>query len=283
MKLEYKVIILSVMVGVLFIAAEMISAYFAADLGTGRVIETLGFLFEPLTDDHIYFIYAVILLICLVFGLSLSILIRQIRKERGVSKQTTIEKNMILDFVPEIVIYINENHKVKWVSRSLYRRSGLSESDVVNKSIFDLAKQLFPIEMIEPMYAEFIEKKEITVELKSFKNTYWQLFSNAIKNERNRITGYVFLAIDITETKKNEEFLRRSYEQLESNIEQFAIMADNIRNPLSGIVLLAETSQDQKAAEKIVKECENIEEVIADLDAGWSNSEAIRNFLKKHL
>lgn len=283
MKLEYKVIILSVMVGVLFIAAELLSRFFAAGPETGSASDALGFLFEPLTTDQGLFFNLVILLLCFVFGVLLARLINQVLKAKGVAKQTDIEKNMILDFVPEIVIFMTNECNIVWASRSFYTETGLYESDIVGKSIVDMGKILFPAMSAEAMFSEFLEKKEVASELKSFKNKYWQILSNAARDEDGDVTGYVLLAIDITSTKRDEEMKRISYERLEANIQQFATVVDNIRNPLSSVVLLAETSADQNAAKEILKQCDDIEEVIAKLDAGWNDSEEIRNFLKKHL
>ncbi|MDV0445798.1 hypothetical protein MmiAt1_13940 [Methanimicrococcus sp. At1] len=283
MKLEYKVIILSVMVGVLFILAEALSRFFASDVETDNIRDALGFLFEPLTTDQGIFFNIVILLLCFVFGVLLARLINQVLKAKGVAKQTDIEKNMILDFVPEIVIYMTNDYKIMWASRSFYTETDLDESDVVGKPITVLGKILFPTDSINTMYAEFLDEKEISAEIKSFKNKYWQIISNASRDDNGEVTGYVLLAIDITVSKLDEEMKRISYERLENNIEQFATVIDNIRNPLSIVVLSAETSSDQETSKKIIAECDEIEEVIAKLDEGWANSEEIRNFLKKHL
>ena len=42
--------------------------------------------------------------------------------------------------------------------------------------------------------------------------------------------------IDITDKKQNETVKRKALEQIEKNIEQFAILGDHIRNPLAVIV-----------------------------------------------
>lgn len=283
MKLEYKVIILSVFVGLLFILAELVSNFMAADHEVSGISEALDFLFEPLTTDQGLFFNLIILLLCFVFGVLLARLINQVLKAKGVARQTDIEKNMILESVPEIVIYITNEFKVKWASNSFYKETGFREDDVVDKYIIDLGKNLFSEEKVNLVFAMFMDKKEIAVEMKSIKNKYWQVISNAAVDENGQATGYVLLAIDITANKYEEEMKRLSYERLENNIEQFATVIDNIRNPLSSVVLLAETSEDREAAEKIIKECDEIEEVIARLDEGWANSEEIRNFLKKHL
>lgn len=283
MKLEYKVVILSVMVGVLFILAEMFSRLLSSGPETRSTAEALTFLFEPLTTDQGLFFNLVILLLCFVFGILLARLISQVLKAKDVARQKDIEKNMILEFVPEIVIYINNDYRIKWASRSLYTETGMTESEVVGQIIDNTTGKLFSQEQVNAYLDEFKINKTIDVEIQSRKGKYWQVLSNTAKDENGNVTGYVLLAIDITENKRDEEMKRRSYEQLESNIEQFATVIDNIRNPLSGIVLLSEMSADQKTAGQVVEQCDEIEEVISKLDEGWAKSEDIRDFLKKHL
>ena len=283
MKLEYKVIILSVAVGVLFILAEILSKFAMMNPGTGNSSNATDLLFEPLTMDQNVYIYFSILLLCLIFGLMLARMVNQILKEKKTSKQKDIEKDMILDFVPEIVIYVDKGYRIKWASRSLYTETGLSKKDIVDKYFDDIALNLFDLKIIAEGIENFKANRIIDIEVSSRKGKYWQILSNPSKDENGNETGHVFLAIDITKNKRDEEMKRRSYEQLESNIEQFATVIDNIRNPLSSIVLLADVSDDKKTADQIIQQCDDIEEVISKLDEGWAKSEDIRNFLKKHL
>ncbi|RLI75576.1 hypothetical protein DRO97_02985, partial [Archaeoglobales archaeon] len=54
-----------------------------------------------------------------------------------------------------------------------------------------------------------------------------------------------------------DESKRKAYEQIEKNIEQFAILVDHIRNPLAAIMALAELEVENKeTAEKIIKQVE---------------------------
>ncbi|WP_290623331.1 PAS domain S-box protein [Archaeoglobus sp. UBA231] len=79
---------------------------------------------------------------------------------------------------------------------------------------------------------------------------------------------------------EEEKFL--AYTQIERNIEQFAILVDQIRNPLAAASLIAEVEiEDEKTKEKILFQLKRIEEVIKKLDRGWLESENVRDFLRK--
>ncbi|MDR2944813.1 MAG: PAS domain-containing protein [Methanosarcinales archaeon] len=281
MKLKYEIIILSTLVGVLFIAAELLSRFFTGD-PTGNVFESLSFLFEPLLSGDELYQYLIILLFCLAFGVILARLMSHTLKVKEAVAQISLEKNMILDFTPEIIIYMTNEYIIEWVSRSIFTETGLGESEIIGKSMMNLIKKFFSEEAVNKILIDHLETDRFDFEVKSLKGKYWRINSNVARNKAGDIVGHVLLAIDITENKQNEEIKQTYYKHLESNIEQFATAIDNIRNPLSSIVLLAEISDDQKTAQKIVTQCGSIEERIAVLDENWKNTEEIRNFLKKY-
>jgi PAS domain S-box-containing protein len=75
------------------------------------------------------------------------------------------------------------------------------------------------------------------------------------------------------------EMRKRAFEQIEKNIEEFAILVDHIRNPLAIIHGIAETKVDDKDRIIIFNQIEKILETIKRLDEGWLESEDIRKFL----
>jgi PAS fold. len=282
MKLKYKIVILSVMVGVVFIFTELLSTYLITGPYADKLEGSLRFFFEPMTTDKQLFFYLVLLLICFIFGLMLARMIEKVLKANVTVKQTDNEKNLILDFIPEIIIYVNKNYRVKWASRALYIEMNLSKKEVVDRFIDDITLDLFAQEKVIEKFNELKSMKSMYIELKGKNGKHWQVYSNPVMDENGKDNGFVFLAIDITRSKHDEEMKRRSYEQLENNIEKFATVVDSIRNPLSSIILLAEMSIDKEIAEEIIHQSNEIEASIADLDEGWSKSENIQRFLKKH-
>ena len=86
---------------------------------------------------------------------------------------------------------------------------------------------------------------------------------------------------EIFQRKLIEVQKREAYEQIEKNIEQFAILGDHIRNPLAVIVGLADLSEGT-AAEKIMEQAKMIDGIIDQLDRGWIESEKVREFLRRY-
>ena len=73
----------------------------------------------------------------------------------------------------------------------------------------------------------------------------------------------------------------KAFSQIERNMEQFAILNDEIRNPLQAIVGLAEL-EGGDLAEKIFAQAKEIDGIIKKLDLGYMESQKIREFLRKH-
>ena len=86
---------------------------------------------------------------------------------------------------------------------------------------------------------------------------------------------------EIFQRKLIEAQKREAYEQIEKNIEQFAILGDHIRNPLAVIVGLADLTEGE-ASGKILEQAKVIDGIIDQLDRGWIESEKVREFLRKY-
>ena len=110
----------------------------------------------------------------------------------------------------------------------------------------------------------------------------WQQWNNrAFFDESGKVTEYQSVGRDITERKEIEQLQRESYQQIEKNLHQFAILNDHIRNPLSVIVLLTEMDAGSHC-QQILEKSKEIDRIINQLDRGWLESEKIHQFLKKY-
>jgi len=88
-------------------------------------------------------------------------------------------------------------------------------------------------------------------------------------------------ARDIRERKMMEELKRGAFTQIDKNIEQFAILNDQIRNPLTLLMIYAE-EMDSPDGEKILEQINRIDQLVDRLDRGLLESEKVRRFLRKY-
>jgi PAS domain S-box-containing protein len=122
----------------------------------------------------------------------------------------------------------------------------------------------------------------ISVDLKGESKGIIRIYSNLGEREKELLLtmakdiAYAIRVIQIDEIK------RQAYEQINHNIEQFAILVDEVRNPLTVILSLAELKVDNKeVAGEIIEQVERIEELCEKLESGWLESEKVRQFLRK--
>ena len=125
---------------------------------------------------------------------------------------------------------------------------------------------------------EITDRKKAEAELEEYRSHLEDLVS-ARTAELSRTNEQ--LREEILARRLYEEQKRKAFEQIEKNIEQFAILGDHIRNPLTVIVGLSDLIQDP-AARKIQDQAKIINGIIDQLDQGWIESEKVREFLRKY-
>ena len=87
---------------------------------------------------------------------------------------------------------------------------------------------------------------------------------------------------DVTDSWLEVEKRRKAFMQIDRNIEYFATLIDEIRNPASAILHHAETCP-RNCSDIIVKQTEKIESIVSRLEKGWLESEKVRAFLKRDI
>ncbi|WP_292423457.1 PAS domain-containing protein [Methanoregula sp.] len=107
------------------------------------------------------------------------------------------------------------------------------------------------------------------------------LWINLVKNEKDNPVCIMASFIDITDRKQMEAVKRSALEQIEKNIEQFAILGDHIRNPLAVIVGLSSLAPGD-ITDKIILQAREIDRIVTQLDQGWIESEKVREFIKRY-
>jgi glucose-6-phosphate-specific signal transduction histidine kinase len=81
--------------------------------------------------------------------------------------------------------------------------------------------------------------------------------------------------------KQVEQLKREAFQQIEHNMEQNAILNDQIRNPLQAI-MLDTTMVDEKTKALVTEQVKTIEKILDKLDEGVLESENVRKFLRKY-
>ncbi|MBC7107220.1 MAG: PAS domain S-box protein [Methanomassiliicoccales archaeon] len=104
-----------------------------------------------------------------------------------------------------------------------------------------------------------------------------------VSDEKGNITNAVIAHIDETEKIAEENLKKRAYQQIEKNMEQFAVVLDEIRNPLSVIIGLLESSGNEEITSKVLSQAGRIEKILDRLEKEWVATEEMRKFIEKTL
>ncbi len=83
------------------------------------------------------------------------------------------------------------------------------------------------------------------------------------------------------ELQMSQMKIKQSLEQIQKNIEQYGFLIDSIRNPIA--VILAYLELDTlESTEPIIKQLEEVEKILKQIDHEWIVSETIKEFLRKY-
>ena len=94
-------------------------------------------------------------------------------------------------------------------------------------------------------------------------------------------TAMLVVARDISEELRLEEEQEKSLEQIRQNMEQFAILNDQIRNPVQVIIGLADM-EGGAVGGQIIDQAYEIDEIVRQLDAGWLESAKVTSYLRRY-
>jgi|Deesub1362A_J573_1020465.scaffolds.fasta_scaffold00341_22 two-component system response regulator len=228
---------------------------------------------------------------------------RLLKVINGINKLMVYEKDpkVLLDKACKLLFSLRDYYSV-WI--------GLKKEKDVELVSYCGGSGLHPEKLKDPRCIWFAERKarmvKLTPEMRknicpyhsSHKDLYCMIFPMIVEDS---VIGFIIihsqrkvpvgegqllqtLANDLAfalRANESEKAKIRAYRQIEENIENYAILVDQIRNNLSIISGIAELKvEDEEAREILLKEVTRIEEVIKRLDKGWLGSEKIRKFLK---
>nr|WP_319537847.1 response regulator [uncultured Methanospirillum sp.] len=156
---------------------------------------------------------------------------------------------------------------------------------VIGSSISDYISSPFVEEIVQEIHnvIQLNEKRHVQGQLIIKDQEMWidstLIPLNQDCSDRSQI---LWIANDITDSvrlqnKLNEEGII----QIEKNMEQFQILNDEIRNPLS-IIATCVSLDEPPSGPQILKAVKRIDDIVTQLDKGWIISNKVRTFLLRH-
>jgi PAS domain S-box-containing protein len=163
------------------------------------------------------------------------------------------------------------------------RKLEYSRDELLNITLDKIVKDLTEKEITE-YFKEIMEKKTLKFErrLVTKKGETFPVEINAAPFLLKGEITVLLTARDITERVEDEKLIKQAFTRIEQNIEDFEILVDKIRNPLTAIIGYSELS-DSLHTSIIVEEAIKIDEITKQISENWIASEKFREILRKHL
>lgn len=189
-----------------------------------------------------------------------------------------------IDAMTDGIFLVDQDHRIILVNSTFERwlaHIGKTES-VIGKDM-ESALPCFTASSLSAIEGVFCagESMVTTTQFQTRGRSYFFETSHIPVFEDGGVVKVMTIMRDITRAKMMEEEKRLAYEQIEKNIEQFAILGDHLRNPVQVIVGLADL-EGGPFAQKIHQQTAEIDRTITQLDRGWIESEKIRDFIRKY-
>lgn len=182
----------------------------------------------------------------------------------------------ILSSAP-IGINLVQNRIMKWSNFAMIEITGYPENELVGNN----TRFLYVSEEDYEIFGKIVQEKKNEV---TKYETQWITKDNRLIdvliltraiNPYDVSKGFITIVSDITKAKMSQR-------QLDENLEYFAHLVDQIRNPLAIISGFTQVEiESERMKERLLKQVDRIEELIKQLDQGWMDTEETRRFLKK--
>jgi PAS domain S-box-containing protein len=191
-------------------------------------------------------------------------------------------KNLVAN-INDVIFATDQSGVLTYVSPVSERVFGISPTDAVGRHFSDY---IHPEEREEATrrFSEALVKGPVGIETRLMVTgdmIKYVRISSRLVSTNGVVTGFTGIITDLTERRQLEELKIRAFHQIEKNLGQMAVLNDQIRNPLSVIVLLAGAAGCREG-QKIIDQAMEIDALVKKLDQGWAESAKVREFLKKH-
>ena len=203
--------------------------------------------------------------------------------DRKKAEEALLIKDHAISSSINAIAILDLDFNIQYVNRSLMRMMEYNhEQDLIKKP----SSQFFGSDLVFDEIRETIPKKGSwfgeTSLIKNNKSPFFVLIGiHLVKDETGKPICIMASFIDITDRKQMELVKREALEQIERNIEQFAILGDHIRNPLAVIMGLSSLAPGE-ISDKIILQAREIDRIVTQLDRGWVESEKVREFIKRY-
>ncbi|NMB78505.1 MAG: PAS domain S-box protein [Methanomicrobiales archaeon] len=199
-------------------------------------------------------------------------------------RQNEEKYRRIVETANEGIVVMDQHHRITFVNRRFCDLLGYPENEILGR---DITMAMHPDELPDHeirMQNRRNGKKESYERclVKKDGSTCWVLISvTPVMDPGGAFEGSFAMLTDITRRHTFEKVRQEAVEQVEKNIEQLAILGEHLRDPLTAI--LAKTpDMPPETADLVTSQVREINDILAQIDKGWIESEKVRSYLRKY-
>jgi PAS domain S-box-containing protein len=199
----------------------------------------------------------------------------------------------LLDFSSDLVAVIGKDQKIVQVNSNFLSLIDMQREEIIGRGLEDVLHPVTAEVEFHTLVSQALGGEEVGEEICILKNENELYFDMKIIPTAfaDGSPGITLVLEDITEQRQSVHALiesegkyRQLVEQISdllTNVEQYAVLNDQIRDPLQAIVGYAEY-QDSELTEKIYTQAKEIDGILTQLDIGRVEADNIRKFLQRH-
>jgi PAS domain-containing protein len=210
--------------------------------------------------------------------------ISEVKKSERILRESEIQHRTTLNAIRDGVVVVNKDMEIVISNKSFEDiiSDNASCDLIAGKKLSDVAPYLTGKLGLEYRYIfQSGESLDTIIKVHNDRNLkYYEVIKTPVFDE-DEVIQVVTIIRDRTKNHHLEELKKEAFFQIEKNMEQFAILNDYIRNPLQAIIGLADLHGGDMGS-KIISQALEINSIVTRLDAGWIESEKVRDMLSKH-
>ncbi len=200
-------------------------------------------------------------------------------------KTSELRYRTIAESSDNLIAIIDRDGKFEYINNAGLALLQTVPERLIGYSLSDTVSSPFVVELLQEMNTvnQVHEKRHIQGQLIINDQEIWITSTLIPLNPHVKDHSQIlWIAYDITDSvrlqnKLNEEGII----QIEKNMEQFQILNDEIRNPLS-IIATCVSLDEPPSGPQILKAVKRIDDIVTQLDKGWIISNKVRSFLMRH-
>ncbi|MCK9306020.1 MAG: PAS domain S-box protein [Methanoculleus sp.] len=185
------------------------------------------------------------------------------------------------------IVLLDLDWRIMRTNPAFRRMVGCGEDELVGRSVAEITHP-DDVEMNRALFYEMVTGRRSRFQLekryigKDDRFGWVRLTSTLLRDAKGVPRFAVSMVEDISDRKMVEALRSEAVNRIERNIEQFAVLADHVRQPLQVLLARADLMDDEETAEKVREQVQRIDGYIKDLDRGWIESRKVREFLRRH-